>query len=300
MLGGASGTGTVVPEGIPVKIKAFTLIELLVVIAIIALLMAIILPALNSVKRKAATTVCLSNTKNLSLGWYMYMGDNDGRIMSSEDTGTESNGNYVGWCGVPLNANGSRMSNTQTSPPVTDEDEIRGIKLGVLYPYVQDAGAYHCPADNVRKSIYDRGTVFVSYGVPMCLNGNPSSSGYKTQIKIFGEITRPATRYVFVESAETRNWNSAHHFVMAAPEYTNLTKWGWWGPMAVNHGDSSVLGFCDGHSETRKWRDPFTIERVDKLITQGVTLYGQEYPPADQTLDIEYMAAGWAYRHHGR
>ena len=67
------------------KTKAFTLIELLVVIAIIALLMGIILPALNSVKRKAATTVCLSNTKNLSLGWYMYMGDNDGRIMSSDN-----------------------------------------------------------------------------------------------------------------------------------------------------------------------------------------------------------------------
>ncbi|MHC4330225.1 MAG: type II secretion system protein, partial [Planctomycetota bacterium] len=59
------------------KSKGFTLIELLVVIAIIALLMAIILPALNAVKKKAATTVCLSNTKNLSLGWYMYMTDND-------------------------------------------------------------------------------------------------------------------------------------------------------------------------------------------------------------------------------
>ncbi len=284
------------------KTKAFTLIELLVVIAIIALLMAIILPALNSVKRKAATTVCLSNTKNLSLGWYMYMGDNDGRIMSSEDTGTDRNGNYVGWCAVPLNENGNRMSNTQTSPAVTDNDEIRGIQEGLLYSYVGDSGAYHCPADNVRKSMYDQTTVFVSYGVPMCLYGytNPGSSGYNTQIKIFDEITRPATRYVFVESAETRNWNSSHHFVMAAPEYTNRAEWGWWGPMAVNHGDSSVLGFCDGHSEVRKWRDRFTIERVDKLITQGVGTYGQEYPPAGQTLDIDYMAAGWPYRHNGR
>jgi len=284
------------------KTKAFTLIELLVVIAIIALLMAIILPALNSVKRKAATTVCLSNTKNLSLGWYMYMQDNDGRIMSSEDNGTEGNGNYVGWCGVPLNENGSRMSNTQTSPAVTDEDEIRGIKEGVLYPYVGDAGAYHCPADNIRKSMCDQTTVFVSYGVPMCLYGrpNPSSSGYNTQIKIFSEITRPATRYVFVESAETRNFNMNQRFIIGAPEYTGNTEWGWWGPMAVNHGDSSILGFCDGHSEVRKWRDRFTIERVDKLITQGVTNYGVEYPPPGQTLDIDYMAAGWAYRHEDR
>ena len=69
------------------KTRAFTLIELLVVIAIIAILMAIVMPALSLAKQKAATTVCLSNTKNLALGWYMYMGDNDGRIMSCEDTG---------------------------------------------------------------------------------------------------------------------------------------------------------------------------------------------------------------------
>jgi len=278
------------------KRKGFTLIELLVVIAIIALLMAIIMPALNVVKKKAATTVCLSNTKNLALGWYMYMGDNDGRIMSSEDNGVEQNGNYVGWIGVPRDSNGNQFSNTQTNPAVMDEDEIRGIKVGLLYPYVKEPDIYNCPADNARKSLYDETRVFVSYSVPMCLYGNPGSNSTE-QIRAFGEIKRPATRYVFVESAETRNWNSSHHFVIGAPEYTGNTQWGWWGPMAVNHGDSSVLGFCDGHSEVRKWRDRFTIERVDKLITQGVATYGIEYPPDDQTLDIDYMASGWAYRH---
>jgi len=278
------------------KRNGFTLIELLVVIAIIALLMAIIMPALNSVKKKAATTLCQSNTKNLALGWYMYMGDNDDRIMSSEDNGVEQNGNYVGWIGVPRDPDGNLFSNTITNPAVTDEDEVRGIKVGLLYPYVKEPKTYHCPADNVRKSLYDKTGVFVSYSVPMCLYGKPGTNSTE-QIRVFGEIMRPSTRYVFVESAETRNWNSSHHFVMGAPEYTGNTRWGWWGPMAVNHGDSSVLGFCDGHSEVRKWRDRFTIERVDKLITQNVATYGIEYPPDDQTLDIDYMASGWAYRH---
>lgn len=279
------------------RFKGFTLIELLVVIAIISLLMAIILPALNAVKRKAATTVCLSNTKNLSVGWYMYMGDNDGRIMSCEDNGVEPSGNYVGWCGVPRDLNDNLLSNTQTNPPVTDADEIRGIKRGLLYSYVKDEKIYHCPADNIRKSIYDRTGVFVSYGVPMCLYGvlNPSGALYRQQIRTFSEIRSPSTRYVFVESAETRNWNSSHHFAFGSPEYTGTSRWGWWGPMAVNHGDSSILGFCDGHSEVRKWRDRFTIDRVDKLIRQGVATYGIEYPPDDQTQDINYMASGWAY-----
>jgi prepilin-type N-terminal cleavage/methylation domain-containing protein len=281
------------------KTKAFTLIELLVVIAIISLLFAIIMPALNLAKRKAATTACLSNTKNLSLGWYMYMGDNDGRIMSSEDTGREANGNYVGWCGVPRDADGNLMSNTQTSPAVTDEDEIRGIQEGLLFPYVKQPDAYHCPGDKIRRSIYDGTPVFVSYSVPTCLYGFPDRNHprYQLQIRNFNEITSPSTRYVFVEAGETRNWNASHHFVIGSPEHTNLTVWGWWGPIAINHGDSSVLGFCDGHSEVRKWRDRFTIDRVDKLLREGVATYGIEYPPPGQTQDIDYMADGWAYRH---
>jgi len=287
-----------VHEGTQRKTRAFTLIELLVVIAVIAVLMAIIMPALNLAKKKAATVACQSNTKNLSLGWYMYMTDNDGRIMSSDDenNGVEPNGQFVGWCGIPRDTAGNTLGITQTSPAVTDEDEIRGIKRGKLFDYVKDPDVYHCPADNQRKSLYDETRVFVSYSVPMCLYGSANPTDQE-QIRRFDEIKAPSTRYNFVETGETRNWNSGHHFVMAAPEYTGLDSWGWWGPMAINHGNSSVLGFCDGHSEVRKWRDKFTIDRVYKLIEQGVTNYGQEYPPADQTLDINYMAKGWAYRH---
>jgi prepilin-type N-terminal cleavage/methylation domain-containing protein len=278
------------------KTKAFTLIELLVVIAIISILFAIIVPALNLAKRHAGTTVCLSNTKNLSLGWYMYTGDNDNRIMSADD------GNAQRWCAVAYDARGTAMSNTQTDPPVLDEDEIRGIERGLLYPYVKSPKAYHCPADNVRTSIYDRTKIFVSYSIPMCLYGYPNEGNamYNKQIRRITEITQQSTRYNFVEAGEPRDWNAGHHFVIGAPEITNLAIWEWWGPIAINHGDSSVLGFCDGHSEVRKWRDRFTIEWVDKILKQGVTTYGTQAPPVDQTLDIDYMAAGWAYRYKAK
>jgi len=219
--------------------------------------------------------------------------------MSSEDTGTERSGKFVGWCGVPRTATGAQMSNTQTAPPVTDEDEIRGIKAGLLYSYVKEPKAYHCPGDTMRKSIYDMTRIFVSYSVPMCLYGHPNDPSYNTEIRRITEITAPSTRYVFVEAGEPRNWNASHHFVIWAPEYSSLATWGWWGPIAINHGDSSVLGFCDGHSELRKWRDRFTIDWVDKILKQGVSSYGQAFPPVEQTSDIEYMAKGWAYRHKG-
>ncbi len=276
--------------------KAFTLIELLVVISIIALLLAILMPSLNAVKKKASGVVCMTNTKNLALGWFMYQEDNSGRIMGATSDAVDANGTYVGWAGAPRGENGARLSITQNSPAVTNEDEIRGIKVGVLYEYVESPKIYHCPGDKIRKSKYDGTKVYVTYAIAGSLNRDAAENS-KYQIKRFSEIRRPATKYAFVETAENRNWNMAMRWVMAAPEFTGDPKWGWWGPMAINHGNSSVLGFCDGHSEVRKWRDSFTIEHMNKLMTTKEDYYGKAYPPDDQQDDITYMADGWAFRH---
>ena len=63
------------------KKRAFTLIELLVVIAIIALLLAILIPALNTVKQQATGIVCAANVRSLSMGWYLYQDQNDGKLV---------------------------------------------------------------------------------------------------------------------------------------------------------------------------------------------------------------------------
>lgn len=280
--------------------KGFTLIELLVVIAIIALLLAILIPALKKVKRKAATAVCLTNTKNLSLGWFMYQEANDGFIVGGS-MDKIINGTKIGWIRKPRTADGAER-NWWYGGEVTDEDEIRGIRDGSLFPYLKSPKILHCPADNIRENFFYPGDrkSFASYAVPACLNGTDGYGGDK--VTKFGKIRNPSAKYNFVETAEERPYNGQGQFLMfltkgggpGAGFVARGFAWKWWSPLAVNHGDSSTFGFCDGHGEVRKWRDEYTIFRANKLLISGNGTYGHdEITPAGQIDDIGFMARGW-------
>jgi prepilin-type N-terminal cleavage/methylation domain-containing protein len=287
--------------------KAFTLIELLVVIAIIALLLAIVVPGLKMAKLKAASIVCMTNAKNLALGWFTYTDDNDGNIMSASMNGTTHDGTSSGrripaWIKAPMTAAGTVLE-AQSNNVVRDEDEIRGIEAGALDPYLKSPKSFNCPTDRV-KALPQYDTVdpekFVTFALADCLAG-VAAIGFNPNWRImkYSQITSPADRYNFVETAEERNYTVLGHFVFGSREVNNNVPEVWWGPMAVNHGDSSVLGYCDGHAEVHRWQDEYTKERVEKLSRQGTDTYNIDTASGfnvNNSVDIAYMAKGWAYR----
>ena len=228
--------------------KGFTLIELLVVIAIIAILMAILMPALNRVKEQGKRAVCLSNLKQLSLAWILYADDNDDVLVngaigySNRNMGWGNHTNEIAWVdGLVREGEEPR-----------EERQREEIEQGALWPYIKDHGMYKCPTGRRGEAL----TYAIMFSMN-AVNHTPTQGVRGAHIKKRTEIydPAPALRLVFIDEG----WMTADAF---AVHYDRET---WWDDPPVRHGDGSTLSFADGHSEHWKWKGIDTIKRLQEI-----------------------------------
>jgi prepilin-type N-terminal cleavage/methylation domain-containing protein/prepilin-type processing-associated H-X9-DG protein len=215
------------------KQRAFTLIELLVVISVIALLMAILLPALGRARESGKRTVCLSNLKTLQLAWGMYADSNNEKIVFGEVPVLCTSGTNTHRDDGSLYWNGNDISIT------TLDTQLKAIRSGALYPYIGSVKPYRCP-NGFRG--YSR-----SYSIVASMN--ISSLPEKT-IKTRLQITNPPaySRMVFVD--------------MGLPTVSFCTPFDfetWTEIPPCRHINGNTFSFADGHAEYWRWQGEDTI-----------------------------------------
>jgi prepilin-type N-terminal cleavage/methylation domain-containing protein/prepilin-type processing-associated H-X9-DG protein len=277
----------------------FTLIELLVVIAIIAILAAMLMPALSKAKMKAVAAACMSNHKQLGLAWIMYAGDNNEYLAMNMDVRNNTQTPPTLYNGAPAWITG--VIDWSTQPYNTNTDEVINSKFSLFGQYLgNSAKVFACPAANYLSSA-QRGRGWNNRVRSVTMNA-AVGNGPKYPISNFGwtqsswyvankstDFRTPGPSDVWVFSDEhPDSIDDALMYTANYPVTTFIELPG------SQHGGACGMAFADGHAEIHKWQGPAANVPIIYGNTQGAAIASggrQRVPCLINDPDMLYLAA---------
>ena len=275
----------------------FTLIELLVVIAIIAILAALLLPALSRAKLKAQGIYCMNNTKQLALAWIMYADENEGKPPPNVDSllaGKDAL--HPSWVAGWLTLGSPSTDNFNTDMLINHEAYPYGAYLG---PYVKTFTVFKCPADRSTANVF--GSVkprvrslsmnnFV--GAPSRSNTsdadpftNPQGSSKYPPYQKLPNIPSPSMTFVFLDEREDSINDGTFCTAADQPGFLRDVP-------ASYHGSSGGLSFADGHSEIHKWTAGWITQPIQASPINDKDLTGTAGVGDVNWLDVHAVGIG--------
>jgi prepilin-type N-terminal cleavage/methylation domain-containing protein/prepilin-type processing-associated H-X9-DG protein len=258
----------------PARGRAFTLIELLVVVAIIAILAALLLPALARSRLKAQMIQCMSNSRQMMLAWRQYVDDNADRVPSAYgNPGVWIPDTTMTWSGN-ARQDGSNPDNW---------DVTLMVQPSLLWPYCgNNLGLWRCPGDNQYPCLVPSGPL-VGQMLPRqrsmsmlswfnSSDAQDSGPGFTVYQKLSQVVNPgPAMTIVFLDercdSINDGEWCSGMFGWPDQPGSWRIVDF-----PGSYHGGACGVAFTDGHSECHKWMDARTMPPIGQLPGHNISV----------------------------